>query len=268
MGNGADRPAKAGILFIKRIRADNGTMERMKPIYKIVLGIIVLVGIFAVLQKVVSVDKIFAAGGILGLALTIFAETGLLVGFFLPGDTLLFAGGFFVAQGKLGMAATLLILTAAAIIGNMVGYEIGRRNGHRLFRKPDSILFHKNNVEKAQAFFKKHGGKTIILARFVPLVRTLSSPLAGMGHMPYGRFMFYNVVGAALWVPSITLIGYWAGKVLGEYINIDRYILPAALLATLLTFGGSFAHILRDPVSRAKLVEKLRKLWDENKLSV
>ncbi len=236
-------------------------MMHMKPIYKVALSVIAIVIIFVILQKVVSVDKIFQAGGILAMAATIFAETGLLAGFFLPGDTLLFAAGFFVAQGKLGMAVTLLSLFAGAVLGNMVGYEIGKRSGHRLFKKPDSILFHKENIERAQQFFEKHGGKTVIIARFVPIVRTLSSPLAGMGSMSYAKFMLYNVVGAALWVPAITLVGYWAGEVLGRYINIDHYILPAALLATALTFGISFAGILRDPVSRKKLEQKVRDLF-------
>jgi len=232
----------------------------MKPIYKVGITVAVLLVVFVVLQKVVSVDKIFQVGGIIGLSLTIFAETGLLAGFFLPGDTLLFAAGFFAAQGRLSLAISLLALFVAAIAGNMVGYEIGKRNGHKLFKKSDSIFFHEDNIEKAQDFFTKHGGKTIILARFVPIVRTLSSPLAGMGRMPYGRFMLYNMVGALLWVPSIVFIGYWAGKALGHYINIDHYILPVAVLATLATFGVSFIHILRDPLSRQRLKEKLRQM--------
>lgn len=237
----------------------------MKPIYKALFGLVVIAAAFVVLQKVFSVDKIFEAGGILALSATIFAETGLLIGFFLPGDTLLFAAGFFVAQDKLGMATTLISLTVAAILGNMIGYEIGKRNGHRLFRKSDSILFHKENLDKAQDFFKKHGGKTVILARFVPIVRTLSPPLAGMGHMPYGQFMVYNIIGAILWVPSTTLIGYWAGRVLGKYINIDHYILPIVLIATALTFGGSFAHLLRDPVSRERMKAKFKSLFEDSK---
>lgn len=238
---------------------------KIKPLYKAILAVVVIAAVFVVLQKEVSVDKIFETGGVIGLAVTIFAETGLLAGFFLPGDTLLFAAGFFVAQGKLGLMVTLFALFLGAIAGNMLGYEIGRRSGHKLFKKEDSILFHKDNIEKAQGFFNKHGGKTIILARFVPVVRTLTSPLAGMGHMPYGRFMLYNVIGALVWVPSITLVGYWAGRVLGHYINIDHYILPAALIAMVLTFGASFSHILRDPISRQKLKEKFRALLDDPK---
>jgi len=232
----------------------------MRPIYKVVFWTVAVLAVFVVLQKIVSVDKIFAAGGLIGLGLTVFAETGLLAGFFLPGDTLLFAAGFFAAQGRLSLALTLFVLFAAAVIGNMVGYELGKRNGHKLFKKSDSIVFHKDNLVKAQDFFKRHGGKAVILARFVPIVRTLSSPLAGMGRMPYSQFMLYNILGAAVWVPSITLIGFWAGNVLGRYINIDHYILPAVLLATLVTFGISFAHIFRDPASRRRLEQKFRQL--------
>jgi membrane-associated protein len=233
-------------------------MPAIKPGYRIIIGVLIVLAAFAVLQKVFSVDKIFAAGGIIGLSLTIFAETGLLAGFFLPGDTLLVAAGFLASQHQLSLPITLIALSAAAIIGNMVGYEIGRRNGHKLFRKPDAIFFHKENIDKAQQFFKDHGGKTVILARFVPIVRTLSSPLAGMSHMPYGRFMVYNIVGAVLWVPTIVLIGYWVGQKIGEHINIDHYILPVAFLAMIITFGGSFAHLLRDADTRQKILQKIR----------
>jgi len=235
----------------------------MKQIYKVGIAVILILAAFVVLQKVASVDRIFAAGGIIGLSLTIFAETGLLAGFFLPGDTLLFAAGFFAAQGKLEIVMTLAALTVAAILGNMVGYEIGKRSGNKLFTKEDSILLHKDNLKKAQDFFSRHGGKTIILARFIPLVRTLSPPLAGMGDMSYKRFMLYNIIGAVLWVPSVTFIGYWAGKVLGHYINIDHYILPVALLAIVATFGVSFTHVLRDPISRERLKKKLRAMMEK-----
>lgn len=227
-----------------------------KALLKAVAVVVAVVAVFAALQKVVSVDKIFQAGGIVALAATIFAETGLLVGFFLPGDTLLFAAGFFAAQGKINLAVTLLALFAGAVLGNMLGYEIGRRGGPKAFNKPDSVFFHKENLAKAHAFFKRYGSATVLVARFVPIVRTLASPLAGMGHMPYGRFMAYNLVGAAIWVPAVTLVGYWAGKVLGKFFNIDHYILPAVLLATIATFGVSFWHLMRDPKNRERFKQK------------
>lgn len=227
-----------------------------KAYVKLAIVVILVLAVFAVLQKVVSVDKIFAAGGIIGLAFTVFAETGLLVGFFLPGDTLLFTAGFFSAQGKLNLALTLFSLFIAAVLGNMLGYEIGRRGGPKTFNKPDSIFFDAENIKNAQAFFTRHGGKTVIFARFIPIIRTLTSPLAGMAKMNYVKFMIFNIVGAMLWVPIVTLIGYWAGKVLGRYINIDHYLLPIILLATVGTFGISFLHLMRDPKNRAKLKQK------------
>lgn len=231
-------------------------MMNRKSLIKAAAVLILVVIVFAVLQKTVSVQKIFEAGGIVALAATIFAETGLLVGFFLPGDTLLFAAGFFAAQGKINLVVTLFALFVGAVLGNMMGYEIGRRGGPKTFNKPDSVFFHKDNIDKAHAFFERHGGKTVILARFIPIVRTLTSPIAGMGHMAYGKFMTYNLIGAAVWVPSITLIGYWAGKVLGKFINIDHYILPAVVLATLATFGISFWHLMRDPANRERFKQK------------
>jgi membrane-associated protein len=233
-------------------------MATIKPGYRIIIGVVIVLALCLILQKVFSVDKIFAAGGIIGLSLTVFAETGLLAGFFLPGDTLLFAAGFLASQHQLSLTVTLIGLFLGAVAGNMAGYEIGRRNGHKLFRKPDAIFFHKENIDRAQQFFRDHGGKTIILARFVPIVRTLSSPLAGMSHMNYGKFMLYNIIGALLWVPTIVLVGYWVGQKIGEHINIDHYILPVALLAMILTFGGSFAHVLRDADTRQKILKKIR----------
>lgn len=232
------------------------TLKIYREYIKIAIYAALLVVFFMVMHKEVSVDRIIETGGIIALTATIFAETGLLIGFFLPGDTLLFAAGFFAAQGRFGIAAVIIMMFLAAVLGNMVGYEIGRRSGNRLFNKPDSIFFHKDNVDKAKEFFKAHGGKTIIFARFIPVVRTISPPLAGMGKMSYPRFMAYNIIGASIWVPGITLIGYWAGKVLGKYINIDHYILPIVLFATFATFGVSFWHVLRDPISRQKLKDK------------
>ena len=160
--------------------------------YREYIKILLIIGavglLFLMLHKKVTVEGIFEAGGVTALALTIFAETGLLIGFFLPGDTLLFAAGFFAAQDTLPLILTIVMLFVAAVTGNMVGYEIGRRNGRRLFKSENSIFLHKENIDRAQSFFDKHGGKTIIFARFIPVVRTIASPLAGMGHMNYGKF--------------------------------------------------------------------------------
>lgn len=218
---------------------------------------IVLGGMYFGTQHI-EVSKVIETGGILAISAIIFAETGLLIGFFLPGDTLLFAAGFFAAQGKLNLAGAIIAIVVGAILGNVVGYEIGRRNGKKIFRKDDSVFFHKKYIDKADDFYKQHGGKTILLARFVPVVRTLAPLMAGMAKMEYKSFMAYNIMGALLWGTSITLIGYWAGTILGKYFDIDKYLLPVILLATILTFGASFLHALREPETRKVLAEKIR----------
>lgn len=190
-----------------------------------------------------NVESIIQSGGLLLVALIIFAETGLLVGFFLPGDTLLFTAGFFAAQGKLPLLWLIPITIVAAIIGNEVGYEIGARTGKRIFRKKDGVFFREEYIEKAEMFYEKHGGKTIVLARFVPIIRTFSAVVAGVGRMPRLKFFVYNLIGAVLWCTSVTVLGYWLGS---KIPSIDKYILPVVLLATVFTFGPPLVHVLRD----------------------
>lgn len=223
-----------------------------------VLAVIAIVGIGMYFgTQHIEVSKVIETGGILAIAAIIFAETGLLIGFFLPGDTLLFAAGFFAAQGRLNLASAIIAIVLGAFFGNIVGYEIGKRNGKRIFRKEDSILFHKRNIDSADAFFKKHGGKAILFARFVPIIRTLAPLMAGTAKMNYRKFLIYNAIGAILWGASITLIGYWAGLIIGKYFNIDKYLFPVILAATLLTFGASFVHALREPETREALKKKI-----------
>ena len=231
-------------------------MQR-KNVITLLAILTVIAGLFY-LGSHVEPAKLIEAGGVFAIGGTIFAETGLLVGFFLPGDTLLFAAGFFAAQDRLSLVSALIAIVLGAIFGNMVGYEIGKRNGKRIFRKKDSIIFHEKYVTSAEDFFKRHGGKTILFARFVPIIRTLTPLMAGTARMDYKRFMFYNITGALIWGISITLVGFWAGKILGQYFNIDAYLFPAILIATLLTFGGSFAHALREPETRAALAKKIK----------
>ena len=192
---------------------------------------------------VFDVTQMIESGGLLLIAFIIFAETGLLIGFFLPGDTLLFTAGFFAAQGKLPLPELLAVLTLAAIIGNTVGYEIGARTGKRIFRKKNGIFFREEYIEQAEAFYNKHGGKTIIMARFIPIVRTFSSVVAGVGNMPRKKFFIYNVAGAVLWCVSITLLGYWLGS---KIPDIDKYLLPVILIATVFTFSPPLIHVWRD----------------------
>ena len=150
--------------------------------------------------------------GEIGLMLIIFAETGLLIGFFLPGDSLLFTAGILANQGKLNLAAVLIGCFAAAVLGDQVGFTIGQRMGPRLLRRPDSRLFKREYIDRTEDFFDRHGAKTIVLARFVPVVRTFAPVVAGVGKMSRRTFISFNVIGAFIWVFGVTLAGYCAGR--------------------------------------------------------
>ncbi len=167
-------------------------------------------------------DRLIEAFGTIGLFAVVFAESGLLFGFFLPGDSLLFTAGVFAARGDLNLGIILVGVVVAAIAGDQVGYAFGRRVGPALFRRPDSRFFRREHVEKAQAYFERYGVKTIVLARFVPIVRTFAPIVAGVGAMNYRTFVTYNVLGGLLWGVGVTMLGF----LLGEAIDIDRYLLP------------------------------------------
>ncbi len=170
--------------------------------------------------------------GVLGILLIVFAESGLLVGFFLPGDSLLFTAGFFASGPNsidealhLPLLPMLIGLPLAAIAGDQVGYLFGRRVGPALFRRPDSRFFKQQNVEKARAYFDKHGAKTIVLARFVPIVRTFAPIVAGVSGMNYRTFVTFNVVGGLVWSIGVTLLGYFLGQVDFVEENLEVVIL-------------------------------------------
>ncbi len=178
-------------------------------------------------------ERLIATFGTIGLLLIVFAESGLLIGFFLPGDSLLFTAGLLASQGKLNFGVVLVGCVVAAISGDQVGYLFGRRVGPALFRRPDSRLFKQANVERSRAYFAEHGAKTIVLARFVPIVRTFAPILAGVGNMPYRTFVLFNVAGGLLWAAGLTT----AGDVLGNTIpSIDRYLLPIVAGIVVLSF--------------------------------
>ena len=174
--------------------------------------------------------------GIVGLMLIIFAETGLLVGFFLPGDSLLFLAGVFAASGEQGLSIwTILIgVPAMAFLGAQTGWFIGKKAGPLMFDRPESKLFKRSNVERAEAYLDKFGeGKAIVLARFLPIVRTFMNPVAGVLEVPARKFAFYNAVGAVAWGMGVPLVGFGVGKALGAAagdVPIDRYILPLTVV--------------------------------------
>lgn len=190
-----------------------------------------------------DIESIVRNGGLLAIGLIVFAESGLLIGFFLPGDTLLFTAGFFAGQGVLPLGLLILTVVAAAIIGDNVGYEIGKRSGPKLFTKKDSLFFRKDYVDKASAFYEKHGGKTIIMARFVPVIRTFAPVVAGIGKMPHKKFMIYNMVGGVIWGAGVTLLGYWLGS---KIPNIDKYLLPVILIAMFFTLSPTIHHVSKE----------------------
>ena len=177
-----------------------------------------------VLNPKIIIETLLAKGGIFvyfGLIFIVFAETGLAVGFFLPGDSLLVVAGLFAAAGKLNLAILLSTLFVAAVVGDAVGYLTGARLGPRLFTRQKSLLFRPSHLQKAHAFYEKYGGKTIIIARFVPIVRTFAPIVAGAADMPYRRFVVFNVVGGFLWVVSMLLAGYFLGNILKTQFSID-----------------------------------------------
>ncbi|MEZ4667081.1 MAG: VTT domain-containing protein [Anaerolineae bacterium] len=190
----------------------------------------------------------------------IFAESGLLIGFFLPGDSLLFTAGFLASPAsreilvKFGLPAeepffSLPVLAIgcfiAAVVGDSVGYTFGRRVGRRLFEREDSRLFNKKNVLKAQEFYEKHGGKAIVLARFVPIVRTFAPIVAGIGEMVYSRFLMFNLLGGLLWAVGVTVAGYFLADVIGPE-NIDKYLLPIILLIILISVAPPLYHVFKE----------------------
>jgi membrane-associated protein len=191
--------------------------------------------------------------GILGIALVVFAESGLLIGFFLPGDSLLFTAGFLVYSGffTINIHLLVLILFIAAVIGDSVGYTIGRKAGPHIFTRPNSLLFKQENVLKAQHFFEKHGGKTIIIARFIPIVRTFAPVVAGVAKMEYKHFLAFNVIGGFLWAAGVTYLGYFVGKELTRAgIDIDQVLLPIISIIIFLSVLPPAIHLLKDKKQR------------------
>ena len=179
--------------------------------------------------------------GTLGVIAIIFAETGLLVGFFLPGDSLLVTAGLLASQGKLNIAAILAGTAVAAVAGAQTGYFIGVRVGPTLFRRPDSKLFKQEYVDKAQAYFDRYGGKTIVLARFVPIVRTFANVIAGVGRMDARKFLLYNLIGGIPWTIGITMLGYGLGQING----IDKYLLAIIAVIVLISAAPVIVEFVR-----------------------
>ncbi|MFA5023217.1 MAG: DedA family protein [Candidatus Paceibacterota bacterium] len=185
---------------------------------------------------------IIKTAGYLGLFGIIFAESGLFFGFFLPGDGVVFTAGFLASQGYLNIWLLLIVLFAAAVLGDNVGYWFGEKVGPMIFKKEDSRFFKKEYVERAHNFFEKYGGKSLILARFVPVVRTFTPIIAGVGKMNYRKFLFFNFLGGLLWAVGLTLVGYFLGQTIP---NADSYILPIVVLIMVVSVLPGLTHLLK-----------------------
>ena len=214
------------------------------------------------MEYLLGIDLIvlIKAAGYIGLFLIIFAESGLFVGFFLPGDSLLFTAGFLASQNYLHILPLIILTFSAAVLGDNFGYAFGRKVGPAIFKREDSILFHKDHIVKASEYYKKYGGKTIILARFMPIVRTFAPIVAGIGHMKYSDFFFYNFIGGLIWGLVIPLLGYFLGSTVP---NIDQYLVPLVLLIIIVSFIPPVWHFLKERRHRQQvktLVKKLSKL--------
>ncbi len=195
--------------------------------------------------------QIIKAVGYIGIFAIVFAESGLLFGIFLPGDSLLFTAGFLASIGIFNLPILVVGVFLAAILGDNVGYAFGKKVGPMIFKREDSFWFHKKHLEKTQRFYEKHGGKTIILARFLPVVRTLAPILAGAGTMKYRTFFIYNVIGAVLWGVGITSAGFFLGKIIPD---VDRYLLPVILLIIFLSLLPTAWHVAKEHILRKKVL--------------
>jgi membrane-associated protein len=197
-------------------------------------------------RTVYNVPELIRLGGMVGLILIVFAETGLMVGFFLPGDSLLITAGIFAARGDLNIWWLNVALIVAAVVGDGVGYWIGYRTGKALFNRPNSFFFRREHLIKTHEFYERHGGKTIIIARFMPIVRTFAPVVAGIGTMTYRNFVVYNVAGAVAWVTSMTLTGYFLGRAIP---NIEKNIHLVVAIVIFLSLLPAIIAWLKEKLS-------------------
>lgn len=198
-----------------------------------------------------DLKEIIEAVGYVGLFLIVFAESGLFFGFFLPGDSLLFTAGFLASQGLFDLVTLMVLLSVAAITGDSVGYWTGEKFGRKLFQREDSIWFHKKHLVTAHEFYEKHGGKAIILARFLPAVRTFVPIVAGMAQMSYRKFLLFNVFGGLFWVLSLTAGGYYLTDLIRRLFgvaekDIDKILLPVVFVIIVISVLPTAIHLYKE----------------------
>ncbi len=193
--------------------------------------------------------------GYIGVFSIVFLESGMLVGFFFPGDSLLFTAGFLASQGVFNITYLILGCFLGAVVGDSVGYFIGHKFGRKLFEKENSFFFRKDHLVKTEKFYDKHGGKTIILARFMPVIRAFAPVVAGIGSMNYSTFLFYNLFGGFLWAIGLTLAGYYLGSLIPD---VDKYLLPIVGFIILASISPAIIHVLKDRSNRNKILSLLK----------
>jgi membrane-associated protein len=198
-----------------------------------------------------NVQGLIEWGGTLLVCVIVFIETGFFVGFFLPGDSLLVTAGVFAASGHLRIAHLVLLVPLCAIVGDQIGYWIGRKAGQALYRREDSLIFRKRHLERAHTFYETYGGKTVILARFVPIVRTFCPPVAGAAQMPYGRYLTYDIAGGILWGAGMVLVGYFLGRQIPNVSQNIHYVIAVVIVLSLLPPAISLLRARSSSSSRA-----------------
>ncbi len=181
-----------------------------------------------------NIPELIRFGGLYGLIFIIFAETGLMVGFFLPGDSLLITAGLFAARGDLNILVLIPCLILAAVCGNTTGYWIGNRAGRALYNRPNSLLFRREHLMQAHEFYERHGGKAITIAQFMPIFRTFTPVVAGAAQMTYRRFITFNVVGAVVWITSMLLAGYYLGRIVPDIEHRIHLVIAGVIFVSLL----------------------------------
>ncbi len=190
--------------------------------------------------------ELITSVGYVGLAIIVFAESGLFFGFFLPGDSLLLTAGLLAARGLLNIWVLLPLLFVCAVLGDNVGYWFGAKAGPRIFNRENSLLFRRKNLLAAKEFYEKHGGKTITLARFMPFIRTFAPIVAGAVNMEYRRFMIFNLFGGLVWAVGVTLAGYFIGQVFGSVEGLDRYFTVLVLVVIFISALPAMMHIWKE----------------------
>jgi membrane-associated protein len=199
-------------------------------------------------HKIYDVESLVRVGGLVGLTAIVFVETGLLIGFFLPGDSLLVTAGLFAARGDLEVVPMIVVLSIAAIAGDTVGYNIGARAGPKLFTRPDSLLFNRKHLITTKEFYERHGPFTIVIARFIPILRTFAPVVAGVGAMEYKRFIVYNIAGGIGWVVTTVLGGYFLGQMVP---NIHDHIHKVIAVVIVLSLLPAIIKIAKEKLKRS-----------------